>query len=289
MEYADSFDPQVPTVDVFFFDAEDKYLFTEHSKREDLIGNQLFLGKNLSIGRYKVLTVGGLNDSFLVTDANGGTLVPGETLLNDVKISLVRQSSVISNEFPALWVGEPITLNATSSHPVWRVELLKFTNRFHVELASAKGDSNNNTGTESLYTFEIQTPEGAIYRPDHSPLLAETVTYTPYSLQKGDNGILSVGKINTVRLLDYDDYKFVVRNINTQKILWENDLIELLAYTKPAYRPGGESLSMQEYLDRQSEWHVVVLYDIPTNGSDEYVAVGIQINDWIMWFNEIGV
>jgi Protein of unknown function (DUF1812). len=289
MEYSNSFDPQVPTVDVFFFDAQNRYLFKHHSTREDLKGNQLYLDDKITIGQYKVFTVGGLNDSFEVTDKNGNALKPGETLLNEIQVSLIRYFPVVSEDFSNLWVGEPITLNATGGRPVWRIELIKYTNRFSVELASAQGEPSGSTGDEPIYTFEIETPEGAVYDTDHFPLFTETVTYTPYLLQNGNNSILSVGEIKTVRLFDNDNYNFVVRNVNTQKILWEYNLIELLANTKPAYHPDGSILSMQEYLDRQSEWHIVVLYDVPDDGSDEYLAVGVQINNWIIWFNDIGV
>ena len=37
MEYVDSFDPWVNTVDIFVFDTDERFLFKKHSRREDLV------------------------------------------------------------------------------------------------------------------------------------------------------------------------------------------------------------------------------------------------------------
>lgn len=63
MEYADAFDPQVNSVDVFVFGDDDKLLFTKRAEPTALVGgNRMSLADELSFGSYKILTVGSLSD-----------------------------------------------------------------------------------------------------------------------------------------------------------------------------------------------------------------------------------
>lgn len=298
MEYSDSFNPQVPSVDVFVFDEQGAYLFTKRSPREALSGDQkMFLGGDLTFGKYKIVTIGGLSDSFRVSDGTRRALTPGQTLLDDVQISLVREAGTVSHEFPPLWIGNTIDIHYQADLSVWPVSLVKMTNHFNLILskANASQDEKEQDKTDKIaYTFEIKTPEGAIYAHDLSPKSRETVIYQPYSLQQGDDEeALSEAHINTARLLHRNgyDYQLSVRSQKTGNILWEYDLMTLLEHTKPTSRPDGTSLSMQEYLDRQSEWNIILLYkdDEPVGDPDGFTAIRIIINDWIIWLNDVEI
>jgi len=111
------------------------------------------------------------------------------------------------------------------------------------------------------------------------------VTYKPYRLEF-NNDDLWTGSLNMCRLLyDYPGYKLVVRNTRTFKVVWEYDLMKLLAATKP---DNHSSLPMQEYLDRQSVWNMVIRvqpggYDDP----DAFLALSVVVNGWIVWINDI--
>lgn len=61
----------------------------------------------------------------------------------------------------------------------------------------------------------------------------------------------------------------------------------LLSKTKPEKRPDGSVLPMQEYLDRQSEWHIVILYKGDENVEGGFVAIGVKINGWLLWLRDI--
>lgn len=288
MEYTDAFAPQVGSVDLFIFDAQDKYLFTRHSSREELIGNKrIFLGNNLPFGEYKILTVGGLSDNFRVTGKNGSQLIPGETTSNETQIALVRNSNTVSHEFPPLWMGVTQEIDYQADLSVHPIHLIKETNLFNLVLA--RSDNNGQpteaaTGT-TAYTFEIITPEGTVYGYDNSPISKETVKYTPYSLTAGDaaSGAIAEAHINTGRLFHNAayDYRLTVRSMESDKVLWDYDLMKLLEHTKPASRPDGSPLPMQEYLNRQSEWHIVVIYkeEEDPGSSDNFVAVKVIVND----------
>lgn len=65
-------DPWVNTVDIFVFDTDERFLFTKHARREELVGGkQMLLADNLPVGHYKILTVGGLTNHFRVSDVRG--------------------------------------------------------------------------------------------------------------------------------------------------------------------------------------------------------------------------
>ena len=77
MEYADAFNPQVKSVDVFVFDSDDKLVLSKRAESTELIGgNRMSLTDELDFGSYKVLTVGSLSDRFRLSDNAGNKLVP---------------------------------------------------------------------------------------------------------------------------------------------------------------------------------------------------------------------
>lgn len=292
MEYADSFDPHVEVVDVYVFDTDGKYLFTKHATRSELIeGKKMLLKDDLPLGTYKILTVGGLCEHFAFADMDGADCVAGTTMLEEMHLALQRQSDQVSHEFPDLWYGETVVVNYESSFTTWPVRLVKNTNNFNVTLAKvdSKADSRANP---RQYTFEITTPEAAVYRFDNSPARKETVTYLPHTLLHGNpTADVSTGYLNTLRLIDDSDYPYriALRDANTSQLLWDYDLMDLLLRTKPP-RPDGSNLPMQEYLDRQSQWNIVVLYSEGTEGDpDSFMAVGVRVNNWLLWFHDIDV
>ena len=289
MEYADSFDPWVPTVDVFVFDWEDKFLFTRRANRSELTGGKrMFLGNELSPGTYKILTAGGLTENFSVKDTDGNAPIPRQTTLDEVRIALERTENTVSHEFPPLWVGCSTTVENRADLSVWPVRLVKNTNRFDIVLADVDGDADVPAGNP-LFTFEIAAPEGAVYGHDNAPLSQETVIYKPYYLAAGtEPGELSVARINTARLIYGDGYRLVIRSTQTGNPLWEYDLMKLLEYLKPDARPDGTGLPMQEFLDRESFWRLVILYrETPGENDEGYMAVALRVGPWIIWFNDI--
>ena len=289
MDYTDVFDLQVDAVDVFLFDGDGRYLLTKRSRRENLSGgNRMFLGDDIPYGKYKILAIGGLSPNFRVSGRDGSALTAGQTMLGDVRIALAREGATVADEFSPLWVGEVTEVEHKPDLSVWPVHLIKDTNRFSLVLS--KPEDNAGTRAEPAYTFSIVTPEGAVYGADNAPVLAETVTYTPYLLAPGDDPEeLAKGQINTVRLIDGKDYPYriTVQDTRTGRTVWDYDLMELLEAAKPGTRPDGNALPMQEYLDRRSEWRIVIHYKEGDDGG--FVAFKVIVNDWIIWLNEIGV
>lgn len=293
MNFKDRFKAEVDVVDIYVFDADGKFIRREHVRQENLQGgNRLIFGDELPIGTYKMLTVGGLSDEFRLTDKDGNDLLPEETSLDEVLIELKRDSENVSREFPHLWVSkEPVTVVYTGDRIPQKVHLLKYTNRFNISLSQLEGIEE--TRAINPYNLEIVTPEAAVYGSDNSPQRKEKVTYKAYNRSLGEEpGELMSGQLNTVRLFYENDYnyKLIVRNTVNGAVLWEYNLMRLLEKTNVVPHPDGYALSMQEYLDRQSQWDIVILYKGEIiDEFDSFVAVAVKVNGWIIWLHDIDV
>ena len=290
MEYACSFDPQVGSVDVYVFDHDGILLMSKSARRSELVdGNRMILNDFLAPGTYKVLTIGGLSDRFRMSDLNDMSLEPGAVTLDKIKVALLRNSTVVEDEFPCLWFGESIVVTHDNKPKTCDVSLVRNTNMFNMTLVrQAPAEPTVQPGFEDThaYLFELVTPEGAVYSWNNSPLSYESVTYKPHTVDIADDGIRT-SRAKTCRLFDTDQYRLVVRNKKTLKTVWEYDLIKLLKYSKPSSRPDGTTLPAQEYLDRQNTWNLVVRH---TGGGDDeeydaFTAVAVEINGWILWLH----
>jgi len=295
MEYKDCFNPEVGTVDIFVFDAQGKFLLTRHYFREELIGgNKIDLGSFLPLGEYNILSTGGLSDDFHISDATGNDLIPGVTTIEEVRIALQHVSTEISHEFPAFWLGTEISVKHRKSETAWPVSLVKETNRFHITFIRTNDEIDSRANSETSYTVEIVLPEDAVYDAHNKPLQREELVYKPYLLKADrDSVTLSTAEINTMRLFDNDENPshLIIRNSKSGEKLWDYDLIDLLTYLKPNHKPDGAELTMQEFLDRKSEWDITLCLkeEDGTGGTEGFTGVGILVNNWIIWINDIGI
>ena len=290
MEYTDAFNPQVRSVDIFVFDSDDKLLFSKRAEASALIGgNRMPLADNLEFGSYKVLTVGSLSDSFRVLDDVGRELVPGKTTLQQVTVALKREADIVDFEFPHLYFGEVVKVDhlpSNTSHQVYQVNLIRNTNRFNIVLM--KYGENEITGN---YTFEIQTPESAVYSWENEPTDRSSVAYVPHYTGQGEtSNVVVPTRLNTMRLLNRDgwDYRFLIRNADTGAEVWSHDLMALLSIARPVSRHDGTELPFQEYLDRQSEWNLIFSVTEKPGGG-EFIQIGLVVGTWIYWLHDIEV
>ena len=259
MEYADAFNPQVKSVDVLVFDSDDKLLFTKSAEVAALVGgNRMSLTDELDFGSYKVLTVGSLSDRFRLSDNAGNKLAPGTTTLQQVIVSLKRETDVVNFEFQHLYFGEVVEVDhlpSSTDHKIYPVNLIRDTNRFNLALMG--------------------------YGP---------VTYVPYYTGPGEiSDVVMSARLNTMRLLNRSgwDYKFIIRDANTEAEVWSYNLMTLLSIARPVSRYDGTELPFQEYLDRQSEWNLIFTVVEKTGGG--FLQIGIVVGNWIHWLHGMEV
>lgn len=298
MEYADAFDPQVKTVDVYIFDKAGKFVVTKYAGIDNLDGRKrMFLSDGLPFGEYSILTVGNLKSPFSFADIDGNPFEPGITTIEDIVLAL--NSAEALQEFDHLFFGSTINIRYKGDLSVWPVHLIRQTNKFNIVLQTVTNTSNGNIQglVDPVHTVEIIAPESGAYNYQNNPLIRKSIVYQPHSLLSRLNdtstGVLqeTTAKINTMRLLEGEqsDNRIVVRDIGSGDELWSNDLLTLLAATKPNTRPDGTILPRNEYFDREGDWNIVIIYksiEVPHTGGDpdeSFVALKILINGWIVW------
>ena len=291
MEYADAFNPQVKSVDVFVFGSDDKLLFSKRAEATALIGgNRMSLTNELDFGNYKVLTVGSLSDNFQALDNAGRELVPGTTTLQQLTVALKRPSDVVDFEFQHLYFSEVVKVDhlpSNTDHKVYPVNLIRNTNRFNIALMKY-GEGQKN-GTQ--YTFEIQAPESATYSWENEPTHQGPVHYVPHYTGQGETSDVFVSaRLNTMRLFNRDgwDYQFIIKNADTGAKIWSYDLMKLLSIARPTSRHDGTELPFQEYLDRQSEWNLIFTVTEKPGGG-EFIQIGLVVGTWIYWLHGIEI
>ena len=291
MEYADAFNPQVKSVDVFVFGSDDKLLFSKRAEATALIGgNRMSLTNELDFGNYKVLTVGSLSDNFQALDNAGRELVPGTTTLQQLTVALKRASDVVDFEFQHLYFSEVVNVDhlpSNTDHNVYPVNLIRNTNRFNIALMKY-GEGQKN-GTQ--YTFEIQAPESATYSWENEPTHQGPVHYVPHYTGQGETSDVFVSaRLNTMRLFNRDgwDYQFIIKNADTGAKIWSYDLMKLLSIARPTSRHDGTELPFQEYLDRQSEWNLIFTVTEKPGGG-EFIQIGLVVGTWIYWLHGIEI
>lgn len=299
MEYADSFDPQVKTVDVYVFDRSDKFVFARYAAINDLNGRKrMFIGGGLPFGEYKVLTVGNLGASFSFTGKSGEAFTPGVTSLEEAVLAL--NTSYTAKEFDHLFFGLPVEVDYKTDLSVWRVPLIRETNKFNIVLQTVVEslDGTPQGAVEPMHSVEILAPESGAYDRLNNPTDPRELIYRPWSLMSRldctEGGVLqeTAAKINTMRLLEneWNGYRIIIRDIETGDELYSNDLLSLLAATKPDKQLDGTDLPRSEYFDRQGDWDIVIVYksiesiDNPDPAEQEaFVALRIIINNWVVW------
>ena len=291
MEYADAFNPQVKSVDVFVFGSDDKLLFSKRAEATALIGgNRMSLTNELDFGNYKVLTVGSLSDNFQALDNAGRELVPGTTTPQQLTVALKRASDVVDFEFQHLYFSEVVKVDhlpSNTDHKVYPVNLIRNTNRFNIALMKY-GEGQKN-GTQ--YTFEIQAPESATYSWENEPTHQGPVHYVPHYTGQGETSDVFVSaRLNTMRLFNRDgwDYQFIIKNADTGAKIWSYDLMKLLSIARPTSRHDGTELPFQEYLDRQSEWNLIFTVTEKPGGG-EFIQIGLVVGTWIYWLHGIEI
>lgn len=290
MEYADAFNPQVKSVDVFVFGSDDKLLFIKSAEATALVnGNRMSLTDELDFGNYKVLTVGGLSDKFRVSDRAGHEPVPGTTTLQELVVALERESNITDFEFPHLYFGEAVVVNHLPSdinHKVYKVGFIRDTNRFNIALM--KYGENETSGTQ--YAFEIQAPESAAYSWKNEPTGQGPVTYKAHYIGPGEySDVIASARLNTMRLFSREgwNYRFIIRDTDTGVEIWSYDLIKLLSIARPIVRHDGTELPLQEYLDRQSEWNLI--FSVTEKPGGGFLQIGLVVGNWIHWLHDIEI
>lgn len=304
MEYTDSFREQVGSVDVLIFDSEGTLVMIKAATADELEGRKrMFLGDSLPKGDYSVVTVGGLSEHFRFSHQDGSSFTRGESTIEDIRLAIdyVEATAEIRRQLPGLWYGQPVDISNRADLSTWQVPLIRQTNQFNITLRHTITTTHSGTSTRAdsdpIYVAEIVTPEAGVYNHLNSPIDRTPLTYHAYDYESTIEELENkagtqhdiISRMNTMRVFTNEDgYRLVIRNTETGKEVKSYNLLEMMVGSNPGSRAdNGELLSAQEYLDRESNWNIVIIHERPA--TEGFIAVSISINGWIYWDTNMGI
>ena len=262
MEFADAFHAQVDKVELYVFDKNGKYLFKQAEEGSALSTGNYLMEVELPVGQYQFMAWAGARDSYDIT-----SLTPGVSTLTDLKLKLKREASLIINKrMETLWYGEVINVNFDGTvHQTETINLIRDTKIVRFGFQSYTGswtlDMND-------YDYEIIESNGHLGH-DNSLLDDDVLSFRPYYMEQKDPATAYVD-MNTMRLMEDRKTRLVLTEKASGKRVFDINLIDYLAMTNAE----GKNLSTQEYLDRQSNYHIIFFL------SESWLAVQIVVNGW---------
>ena len=263
MLFTDAFHTQVDKVELYVFDKNGKYLFKQAEEGSALSTGNYLMEVELPVGQYQFMAWAGARDSYDIT-----SLTPGVSTLTDLKLKLKREASLIINKrMETLWYGEVINVNFDGTvHQTETINLIRDTKIVRFGFQSYTGswtlDMND-------YDYEIIESNGHLGH-DNSLLDDDVLSFRPYYMEQKDPATAYVD-MNTMRLMEDRKTRLVLTEKASGKRVFDINLIDYLAMTNAE----GKNLSTQEYLDRQSNYHIIFFL------SESWLAVQIVVNGWV--------
>lgn len=273
MEFADAFHSQVDKVELYVFDKDGKFLFKQTEEGSTLGTGSYLMEVKLPVGQYQFMAWAGAHDSYDIT-----SLQAGVSSIADLKLQLKREETlIIDKELEPLWYGEINNVDFTGTTDQTEViNLIKDTNKVRFVF---QGSNEDSWGVDvNAYTYEIIESNGYLAH-DNSLLGDDNLSFRPYHIEQ-KNLAAGIVELNTMRFLANRNARFVVTEKATGKKVFNINLTDFLVMTKIE----GHNMSVQEYLDRESEYKIVFFFA----DNDPWLVLQININGWTWYFQHEG-
>ena len=286
MEFADAFPSQVNDVMLFIFDDDGRFI----SSLQDS-GPHLDAGYRMPLqlvpSHYQLVAWAGL-----LTDTDcynlNCDLQRGTSTVDDLMLCLQTEEDEYDQCLTDVWHGQLADFEVKADAPSYAtISLVKDVKRFRVLLQDTEG----NALSKDDYSFGITTANRML---DHQnePCECEPLVYRPHTLveatisndaapTRATDLHALVAELNTLRLTDDVPVRFTVRNEREQQDLFDIDLQKYLNLMKLEVHA---DMSLQEYLDRESSYQVILI--MGHNNAGQEVMMSIQINAWTLVFNQ---
>ena len=275
MLHTDAFHTQVDRVELYIFDKDGRYLFSQVEEGEVLATGYYTMEVKLPVGEYQLLAWAGAHDSYEITIPNGGTT------LTEMKLQLMREESlVINKELEPLWYGGINHVKFTgTANQMEVINLIKDTNKIRFIFQGSSSGESRSTDTSGWtinmhdYDYEIIESNGYLGH-DNSLLDDDVLSFQPYFMEQKNPSAAAV-ELNTMRLMEDRPARFVVTEKATGKKVFDINLTDFLILTSME----GNKMKPQEYLDREDEYKIIFFF----SDSTAWNAVQININGWT-WY-----
>ncbi len=284
MEFADAFPSQVDDVTLYIFDEEGRFVSSVSDGGPHLDAGY-FLPLQLAPGNYQLVAWAG------TASAPGCYDLPASPATSvQCGLSLAAEGNKYAANPGNLWHAATTEFTVHPDAPSrTTLSLVKDVKRFRILLQRTDGADVDNDD----YSFAI-TAANRQLAWDNTPG-GETLTYLPYVLEEtkientpdeetraGGNYLHAlVAEMATLRLTPDLGARLTVRNERKQKNLLDIDLVRYLHLMKMDEHA---DMPLQEFLDRESEYRIILFLGEDSSGQEAMVA--IQINAWILVFND---
>lgn len=285
MQFADAFPHRVKDVRLYIFGQDGQLLDTRQATTSDAFGDNYRMNlQGLDPGTY-TLVAWATDDAPAAQSTYAFDQSPARgSQLDDMHLHLDTDAAPSALYLPNLWHGWVKDFTIEPNQPALAtVSLTQDVKRFRILLQN--GDGTRLAAAD--YSLSISAANSRLDY-DNSPMDSEPLHYTPHYTEEAvlDNGTDAdrqtplhalVAEMNTLRLTEGSETRFLVRNEREGRTLFD---IDLLRYLELMRLEQYADMPLQEYLDREDSYQIILLL-----GQDEHV-ISIQINQWIMVFNE---
>ena len=295
MEFADAFSSQVDDVTLFIFDEQEVFLKAVHEEGDALhTDNKIDL--DLAPGVYHLVAWCGLSkdeDGLYIINYR---LTPGVSTIDEAGFTLdYGESTTLRHDLSNLYHGMVRDFEVTADAPSQTtISLTQDVN--HVKVMLQRYSATRATTTD--YTVTLQTANHQLAY-DNSVQTCETLDYRPYDVQAetienvagNDSGEdtttrssesdlqMVTAELATLRFTTDNEARFIVGTQDGQQLL-NIDMVQLIDIMRLSQY---SSMPLQEYLDRENVWYVILFVSETDNGTPTMVSM--KINDWTYVFN----
>ena len=212
----------------------------------------------------------------------------GTSTVDDLMLCLQTEEDEYDQCLTDVWHGQLADFEVKADAPSYAtISLVKDVKRFRVLLQDTEG----NALSKDDYSFGITSANRMLVH-QNEPCECEPLVYRPHTLveatisndaapTRATDLHALVAELNTLRLTDDVPVRFTVRNEREQQDLFDIALQKYLNLMKLEVHA---EMTLQEYLDRESSYQVIL--NMGHNNSGQEVKMSIQINAWTLVFNQ---
>ena len=285
-----SFADNLDHITIWVFDQNGSYI-KKYQERSDVFKqNNNTMRLLIDPGIYKMLVWTGTDDTYFeVTEP-----IPGVTRMEEMTVRLRRDAAKRQgNKLPSLWHGRiENALVKEYEYTYLTIELIKNANT----IISVLNDMSGSPMLSEDYAFEIVADNGYMDY-DNNLLPDDRISYDAYLLETAvvsdaENDPvtdLSVvrAELNTLRLMTDKYSRFVVTNKKTGVKILNIDLVQYLLLTREYYQgSGGTVMPPQRYLDYEDLYRIVFFLSPTGDPAKPFSVMRLEINNWIVRFND---
>ena len=293
---ADAFHTQATSVDLYLFDSEGVLVRKSTEQVPEGLEDNTFLVKlprDLKTVTQMVAWAGANSDLYTIPAMTVGT-----STIQDLKVAInATAGSEVKNNYPnLLWGYVKIEGGIKYKDEITVIPMRKNTNTFRIALRAHNYDFDMDVDN---FSFRIIATDGS-YDYLNKGYDDKEWSYVPfYTATETVSGVdLAVVEISMQRLITDKDIKLEIKYKPTgESIFVDEEALDLYhkdanakdqGYLKLYQGMAYKSYELQEYLDREDYYPILILLERKTVGGNfHYLSTQISINEWVIRLQEV--